>query len=123
MTWFHVRLELARSKEFPEGDVLRGYEFVAPIDAKGHLNAEAWKKGKAACTVRAFANGKADENGRLIHVGQGWHFDYNAKSNDDDEPLFKLDRHEIRQGEYLSIKEHDGVLRTFRVATVRPLSD
>ena len=38
---------------------------------------------------------------------------------DEDEPLFKLDRHTLVQGEYVSITEHDGVLRTFRVVGVR----
>ena len=119
MTLFHVRLELARSKDFPEGSAAHGYEFVAPLDANGHLDAEGWKKDKAACVVRGFSKGKPDEHGRLIHVGQGWHFDYDAKARDDDEPLFKLDRHHIKQGEYLSVKEHDGVLRTFRIVSVR----
>jgi hypothetical protein len=27
-----IRLELARSKEFPEGSATHGYEFVAPLD-------------------------------------------------------------------------------------------
>jgi hypothetical protein len=38
---------------------------------------------------------------------------------DEDEPLLKLDRHTLVQGEYVSITEHDGVLRTFRVVGVR----
>ena len=46
--------------------------------------------------------------------------DYDASQRDDDEPLYKLDRHEIRQGEYVSVTEHDGVLRTFKVAAVSP---
>ncbi len=119
MTLYHVRLELARSKEFPEGSARHGYEFTAPLDAGGHLDGEAWKTAKAQCTVRRFTAGKDDEKGRLIHVGKGWHFDYVAKVSDDDEPLFKLDRHTIKQGEYLSITEHDGVMRTFRIVSVR----
>ena len=119
MTLFHARLELARSKEFPEGSARHGYEFTAPLDAGGHLDAEAWKTAKAQCTVRRFTAGKDDETGRLVHVGKGWHFDYVAKANDDDEPLFKLDRHLIKQGEYLSITEHDGVMRTFKIVSVR----
>lgn len=119
MTLYLVRLELARSKEFPDGSARHGYEFVAPLDASGHLDVEEWKKNKATCTVRRFTTGERDEEGRLIHVGKGWHFDYDAKDSDDDEPLFKLDRHTIKEGEYLSIKEHDGVMRTFRIVSVR----
>lgn len=121
MTLFHVRLELARSKEFPEGSSLHGYEFTAPLDADGHLDGVAWRAEKSACAVRRFTRGKADENGRLVHVGKGWHFDYDAGSTDDDERVFKLDRHVIKQGEYLSITEHDGVMRTFKIVSVRPV--
>ncbi|MBL9095530.1 MAG: hypothetical protein JNK07_01280 [Alphaproteobacteria bacterium] len=121
MPLFHVRLELARSKEHPNGSARHGYEFVAPLDATGHLSSEEWKKTKAKCTVRRFTAGADDEHGRLIDVGRGWHFDYDAADTDDDEPLYKLDRHQIKQGEYLSITEHDGVMRTFKVVRVEAI--
>ncbi len=119
MPLFRVRLELARSKEHPNGSSNHGYEFVAPLDAEGHLSTDEWKQNKAKCTVRRFTAGADDENGLLIDVGRGWHFDYDAHDSDDDEPLFKLDRHIIKQGEYLSITEHDGVMRTFKIVSVR----
>jgi hypothetical protein len=121
MTLHFVRLELARSKEFPEGSARHGYEFTAPLDSQGHLSGGEWKKFKAQCTVRRFTAGADDESGHLVHGSHGWLFDYDAKDSDDDEPLFKLDRHLMRQGEYVSIKEHDGVMRTFRVASVRAI--
>ncbi len=123
MTLSFVRLELARSKEFPQGDSAHGYEFTAPLDESSHLDANAWRSSKQRCTVRRFSRGVADENGMLVHVGHGWHFDYVAKSRDDDEALFKLDRHVIKEGEYVSITEHDGVLRTFKVTIVHGVAD
>ena len=39
-----IRLELARTKDTPEGDPAHGYEFIAPLGADGHIDAEAWKK-------------------------------------------------------------------------------
>jgi hypothetical protein len=122
MAQYSVRLELARTKEFPDGSSLHGYEFVAPLDAQGHLSVEEWQRSKTACLVRRFNKGEADQHGRLAHVGKGWHFDYEAKNTDDDEPLFKLDRHLIKQGEYLSVTEHDGVTRPFKIVSVRPTS-
>lgn len=122
MTLYSVRLELARTKETPEGSSVHGYEFVAPLDKAGHLDAAQWRQAKARCTVRRFQNGSADERGSLVHTGRGWHFDYDKAARDDDEPLFKLDRHLIKQGEYLSVTEHDGVVRPFRVVSVRVLS-
>jgi hypothetical protein len=116
-----IRLELARTKDHPEGSTRHGYEFVAPLDANGHLSSAEWKKLKAQCTVRRFTAGEDDEHGMLVDVGRGWHFDYKAGASDDDEPLFKLDRHTIKQGEYLSITEHDGVMRTFKIVSVRAI--
>ena len=61
-----VRLELARSAEFPEGSAQRGYEFVAPLSDDGHLDAAEWRTQRDACTVHRFWLG-ADEYGRLVH--------------------------------------------------------
>ena len=121
MALYSVRLELARTKEFPEGDAAHGYEFVAPLDEKGNLIPSEWLANKARCVVRRFVPGGADEHGRFAHVGKGWHFDYDAHSREDDEPLFKLDRHLIKEGCYLSVREHDGVSRPFRMVAVRPV--
>lgn len=35
-----IRLHLARSKAFPDGSARHGYEFVAPLDARGHIDLE-----------------------------------------------------------------------------------
>lgn len=116
-----VRLELARTREFPEGNANCGYEFVAPLDAEGHFDVEGWHKEKARCTVRRFWIGADDENGMLVHTkGRRWAFSY-APGEDDDEPIFKFDRHIVKTGEYISITEHDGVTRPFRIAAVTAL--
>jgi hypothetical protein len=119
MTFYSVRLELARSKEAPEGDAGHGYTFIAPLDPSGHLDAAVWKTSKAKCVVTRFTRSSDEQKGLLAHVGLGWHFDYDPQRREDDEPLFKLDRHAVKEGEYLSITEHDGVLRTFKVVSVK----
>ena len=70
MSLKRIRLELARNSEFPNGSSQHGYEFIAPLDAKGHLDSASWPKAKAACTVRRFWNGAPDEHGTLIHSGE-----------------------------------------------------
>lgn len=120
MSLSRVRLELARSKEFPDGSKQHGYEFVAPLTADGHLDDAAWKTAKAKCTVRRFTAGEDAQTGMLVHAHKRWIFDYDKTGSEDDEPLFKLDRHSIKQGEYLSVTEHDGVTRTFKIVSVTP---
>ncbi|MBM3598694.1 MAG: hypothetical protein FJX35_10805 [Alphaproteobacteria bacterium] len=115
-----IRLELARSHEFPAGSSRHGYEFRAPLDADGKIDAEAWKRHRNDCTVRRFWDGAEDESGLLVHTrGRKWVFSYVPDETSDDEPIFKFDGHIFRPGEYVSITEHDGVQRPFRVASVR----
>ena len=116
-----IRLELARTKEHPDGHAGCGYEFVAPLDRDGHLDAEAWPKQRERCTVRRFWIGAGDEHGHLIRTrSHRWVFSY-APGDDDDEPIFKFDRHLMKPGEYVTITEHDGVARPFRVVATTPL--
>ncbi len=49
-----IRLNLARSKEFPNGSSHRGYQFVAPLDVNGHIDGEQWRSHRKACTVTRF---------------------------------------------------------------------
>ena len=120
MSLKRIRLELARTRAFPEGSPSHGYEFIAPLDTKGHLDPRGWTKAKAACTVRRFWNSAPDEHGMLIHRRDGkWAFSY-APGEDDDEPFFRFDKHAFVEGEYVTVTEHDGIARPFRVAEVRP---
>jgi hypothetical protein len=114
-----IRLELARDHEFPEGSNSRGYDLIAPLDPQGHLDLDAWKKAREGCRVKRFWHGQPDEIGHLVHKRGGvWAFDYDPKSDVDDETGFKLDKHIFKPGEYISFRERDGVMRTFRVRSV-----
>jgi hypothetical protein len=122
MSLYRIRLELARNAEFPEGSNARGYEFSAPLSADGTLDAEAWKTARASCRVHRFWRGEADEYGRLVHHrGRHWAFHYEGMDEDDDEPIFRFDRHHFVPGDYVSITEHDEVQRTFLVTEVVPV--
>jgi len=116
-----IRLELARTNEFPEGSRHHGYEFVAPLTNDGHIDAGMWRETKERCWVRRFWGRDWDEHGMLKHVGHGWRFDYGSDA-ESDEPFFKLDKHAFVPGHYVSIREHDGVMWPFRVIYTLPVS-
>jgi hypothetical protein len=116
----NIRLELARTDDFPEGNSQCGYEFIAPLTADGHIDSQAWGKVKDRCTVRHFWSGQEEKYGFLRHVGRGWRFDYDEADEEDDEPFFKVDQHILVPGEYVSITGHDGVRQPFKVVTVTP---
>jgi hypothetical protein len=116
-----IRLELARTKEFPEGSPRHGYEFIAPLTKDSHIDAKAWKEFKDRCEVTRFWGEEEPAQGKLRHVGQGWRFDYDASDDADDEPFFKLDKHALTQGAYVSITEHGGEQYAFKVVSVTPV--
>jgi hypothetical protein len=57
--------------------------------------------------------------GRLLHrPGGTWTFDYVPRATQDDEPGYRFDKHRIAPGEYVSLKEHDEVMRAFHIVSV-----
>lgn len=123
-----IRLNLARSKEFPAGSDRHGYEFVAPLDASGHIDPVQWQKRRENCGVRRFWDGE-EEYGRLVHKTGGaergrWVFDYSGSAEEDEdedeeeESGYRFASHAFRPGEYVSIRDEDGELHTFQVVSV-----
>lgn len=117
-----IRLNLARTKEHPEGSARHGYEFLAPLDAEGHIDTEAWRKVRETCRVRRFWGGEAEDVGHLVHrPGGSWAFRYDIAGDEDDEAGYRFGAHPFVVGEYVSIKDEDGDLNTFIVVTVVPV--
>lgn len=121
MSLHKIRLELARNADFPEGSNARGYEFTAPLKPDGSLDGDEWKTARESCRVHRFWPGEEDEYGQLVHHrGHHWAFHYDDMEEEDEEPIFRFDRHHFVPGEYVSITEHDEVQRTFLVTEVVP---
>ena len=117
-----VRLNLARTPDHPNGSSQHGYEFVAPLDQEGHIDADVWRERRTECRVRRFWQGENDEFGHLIHRrGGSWAFTYDIDGEDDDEAGYRFGLHAFKPGEYVSIKDEDGDLFTFQVVTVESL--
>ena len=123
MTLSRIRLELARDRDFPEGSRHHGYEFVAPIDAAGHIDPDAWKENRQRCRVRHFWGSAEEEVGHVIRKpGGAWAFHYDILGDaDDDETGYRFGDHTFRLGDYVTIKEHDDTLRTFRVVAAEDI--
>jgi hypothetical protein len=119
MTLMTVRLELARTAEHPHGNPGQGYRFVIPLDEQGRPDAEGWRRHKDRCRVHQIGSGLVVRKGWLRHLGHGWCFDYERGTHEDDQPFFKLDRHVLAPGNYVSITE-DKVQRPFKIVSVTP---
>ncbi len=118
-----ITLELARDHEFPNGSREHGYIFVAPLDIDDRIVAEDWKESREACLVTRFWGSEEHETGHLIRKpGGSWAFHYDINGDeDDDETGYRFGDERFRPGEYVSIKEHDGVVRTFKVISAMKL--
>jgi hypothetical protein len=118
-----IRLVLARDPEFPDGSSEHGYEFFAPLDKNGRIDAKSWQALRARCRVKRFWGDEPEELGHLLHKRGGtWAFHYDIHGDaEDDEAGYRFGDHLFKPGEYVSIREHDEGMRTFRIAAVVPV--
>ncbi len=120
-TWSRVRLELARSHDYPEGSARHGYVLVLPLDPAGRLDEAAQHKAPELCTLHRFWDGEGDAVGQVVRTGQHrWAFSYRA-GREDDEPVPHLSDHVFRTGEYLTVREPHGAEHVFRIVSIEPV--
>jgi hypothetical protein len=120
-----IALSLARTKGKPEGSDRDGYTFVAPLTEAGKIDVEAWKGERGRCFVHRIRDGGVDEHGVLTHRpggvgGATWAFEYPHQQSDDEEQGYRFGDHIFAPGEYVSIRDEDGELLTYRVTSVTP---
>ncbi len=118
-----VTLEAARSREFPEGSIRHGYDFVAPLTEDGRIDLEAWKQHRGECFAHRFWAGEPSMRGLIVHRAGGrggstWAFEWNSGAGEVEEAGYRFGDHVFKVGEYVSVGEADGQLLTFRVARV-----
>ncbi len=118
-----VVLNAARSKEFPEGSIRHGYDFIAPLTDDGHIDLEAWRSHRGECFAHRFWADEPSMRGLLVHRAGGlggstWTFEWKTGSKDEEEEGFRFGDHAFRVGEYVSVREEEGQLLTFRVVSV-----
>jgi len=119
-----VTLHAARSREFPDGSIRHGYEFIAPLDTDGRIDLESWKERRRECFALRFWGDEKRLKGVIAHVaggprGSSWAFEWD-QGGEGEEQGYRFGEHAFAVGEYVSVRELDGELLTFRVASVTP---
>ncbi len=120
MNWQSIRLELARTSDFPEGSASRAYLLRLPLDDHGLIDASAHGQTPERATVHRFWPNQPDMSGYVIDTPRGWAFSYEI-GDGDDETVFHLETHPMRIGEYVTLTEPDGQRLPFRVAGLKSL--
>jgi hypothetical protein len=117
-----IVMRLARNPgtEFAGGDDHRGYSLTAPLTVDGRLDEAAYAKVKGQCSVRRFAPDEDPADGRLMHRGERWYFDYDLEDVADDEPIYRLGDHRFAVGEYVTVTDEEGRPLTYKVVEVAP---
>lgn len=121
---FKINLQEAPAKG-AGGAGQSGYEFFAPLDESGHIDLEVWRKERVRCFVHRLDQGAIVERGLLVHRAGGaggatWAFDYEPGTNADEEQGYRFGAHAFVTGEYVSIRNEDGDLITYRITAVTP---
>jgi len=114
-----IRLDLARTTDHPEGSAAHSYLLRLPLDEHGIVDRHAVGAAPERCTVLRSWPDEPDVHGYLRHGSKGWVFSY-APGEADDEPIFHLETHPLRLGEYVTITETDGTHLCFRVSLSQP---
>lgn len=116
----HIRLELAREPGHPQGDPGIGYDIVAFLDDKGHLDLSTCRAQAARCRVRRFVEGHTAAIGQLRHTtGDRWLLDFPDDAQD--ATGFHLGDEAFMTGEYVSMIDRDGTAHTYLVTQVEEI--
>lgn len=121
MSLTQIIMDLAREPGHPHGDARHGYLLHLPLGEDGRIDCARYEKLSSACTVKRFRPGEEPRHGRVCRDRKGgWLFDYDERQEFDDEEGFRLGEECFVPGEYVSVREDDGVMHTFQVISVRP---
>ncbi len=115
MALTRIRMELARTDGFPEGSRAHGYEFVAPLTADGISTSRNGTRRRTNAPSAGSGAATRTSSASCAISGRAGASTTTPATRDDDEPFFKLDRHALTEGSYVSVTEHDRVQRPFRI--------
>jgi hypothetical protein len=113
--WRDIRLELARTKEFPAGSVSRGYLIRLPLNDDDVVDQDAFNRNPYKAIVRRYWSTEPDEAGIVLAVDGDWAMRCNGTLD----RRLDLNGRAIRLGQQISVVEADGAILPFRVASVR----
>lgn len=116
MSWTTIRLELARTPDFPAGSPSRAYLLRLPLGRDGLIDEAELDRTPGRATVRRYWPSQPDMTGCVIRTPAGWAFSY--EPGEDDESVFHLETHQLRLGEHITLTEPDGRRLPFRIASM-----
>ena len=114
MDWKTIRLELARTHDFPAGSVSRGYLIRVPLNDNGAIDERSFANSPQRATVRRFWSSEPDESGRLVQLNGKWALRCNGRPD----RLLAIHCSPLTVGEQVAVVGPDGTPLPFRVASI-----
>ena len=114
-TWKKIRLELARTKQFPSGSVSRGYLMHLPLDCRGNIDSTTLARKPHQATVHRYWSTEPDESGIVVPLEDGWALRCNGSAD----RMLLLDGQPFRLGDQVSVLDATGEILPFTVASIR----
>ncbi len=120
MNWKTIRLELARTADFPAGSAGRAYLLRLPLAEDGAIDEAEVRTHPARATARRFWPNQPDLAGSVVQTPQGWALSWEGIPLDprplgSEPPAFQ-------EGRSVILTEPDGSRLPFRVARVSQLA-
>jgi len=108
--WKTIRLELARTADFPRGSVARSYVLRLPLQRDGTIDEAALSLHPELATVRRFWPNEPDRRGYVTYTPQGWGFAAAPNA-----PPHPVPREPIRRGAVMMLTEPGGNVMPYEV--------
>lgn len=121
MIWHTIRLDLARTADHPDGWHGFSYLLRLPLDRDGFASRTETLAHQEQATVLRSHPDVPDVHGHVAPRADGWVLSYRP-GEADNETIVNLDRHPIRESEYLTIVQPDGRPLPFQVMTCAPIA-
>lgn len=125
MTLYRISLRPARNPGAaplsPAASAIEGYTLIAPLTAEGQLDIQAWRDNRQACKVVRLENDPADNaHGHLTHRGNRWFFLYEGDHDGEEEHVWRLAEHQMKEGAYLTVDLHGETALTYKIIDISP---
>lgn len=122
MTWKSIRLELARTEEYPNGSPRHVYIIHVPLTDDGLIDEPQLERQPERASVHRYWEDERPMSGYVVRTPAGWAFSY-ERGEADDEAVFHLETHPLRPGDYVTIIDPDGYRLPMRVASAQELDE
>lgn len=114
MSWRFIRLELARTPEFPSGSVSRAYLMRLPVGDDDLIDRSAFEQNPSRASVRRYWSTDADQRGSIVEQGADWTMQFDGRRR-----LLKMNGTPLRLGQHVTVVEPDGTVLPFQIASIR----